>query len=1429
MNLPEEARFNMGLDVGSTTIKVVVIDSAGKIVFGSYQRHYARIRETIKEMLAVCYEKMDNISTTITITGSAGLAISEIMELHFVQEVIACNSALEKFIPGVDVSIELGGEDAKITFFGNSIEQRMNGTCAGGTGAFIDRMAGLLDTDAQGLNELAKNYKVIYPIAARCGVFAKTDVQPLLNEGAAQADIAASIFQAVVNQTISGLACGKVISGRVAFLGGPLYYLSELRKRFQETLKLSDDNAIFPEDAQLFVALGAALEADGKYLSFSDLFADLTLLEQKTLAEVPRLEPLFKDADAIAAFKQRHSKYKVPRRPLDAYQGSAFLGIDAGSTTSKIVLLDDESNILFSHYGSNDGSPVQSVINVLCELYRQIPPAVKIVYSAVTGYGEGVIKQALGIDVGEVETIAHYRAADYLLPGVSFILDIGGQDMKCMQIKDGVIDSIMLNEACSSGCGSFLETFAHSLNMDIQDFAAAAIQAKHPVDLGSRCTVFMNSRVKQAQKEGATVPDISAGLSYSVIKNALYKVIKIKKPEELGEKIIVQGGTFYNPAVLRAFEQIVGRQVICPDIAGLMGAFGAALIAKNSYKNGMLTSLLGLEELKDFAWKVTTVRCGGCANDCLLTINKFSAHKRFISGNRCERPLGKAVQGDKVKIPNLYKYKYRKLFDYEPLPLSEAYRGTIAIPRVLNMYENYPFWFTFWTELGYRVELSPASDKIIYEKGISTIPSESACYPAKLVHGHIMSLLEQGYKNIFYPCIIKEKQEQRGSDNCFNCPMVATYPEVVFNNIDQLSYPDINFIHPFLPYNNKPKLVKRLFQSLHHMSLRYQEISNAVDLAWEEDERFRTNIRKVGEKAITYIKTLGIKGVVLAGRPYHVDPEINHGLDQLITSYNMAVLTEDSVSHLGKVDRPLRVVDQWSYHSRLYAAAEYVSRNPNLELVQLNSFGCGLDAITTDQTQEIMQKRNRIYTVLKIDEGSNLGAIRIRIRSLKAAVQSREYLPLTGMLPMRSKKAERILFTKEMKARHTILAPQMSPVHFDLLEAAFNSEGYNVKVLKEVNQKTIDDGLKYVNNDACYPAVMVIGQLVNALQSGEYDLNDVSVVISQTGGMCRATNYIGMLRKAMRDAGFGQVPILSVNASGMEKNPGFKLTNKLIKKAILSIVCGDLLSRLVHRVRPYEQVPGSTETLYKHWAGICLQLAAAGDRKLFEQHIPQMIQDFDQIETVDLGSKPKVGVVGEILVKYHPVANNQIVKLLESEGVEVVVPDMLDFFLYCACDAIFDYEQLSGRRLGSFISHWVIKYIEKYRKVMRKVLERSERFQEPPTINELAAKAEKIVSLGNRAGEGWLLTAEMLELLDSGVHNIVCTQPFACLPNHVTGKAMLKTLNRLYQQANIVAIDYDPGASEVNQLNRIKLMLSVAFKRHYQQTKATDEPTIINA
>ena len=1410
--------YTLGIDVGSTTVKAVLLDSGRHLLFGDYRRHHAEIRQTLYQILLEIHDKYGNITVHPVITGSGGLSIANYLKIPFIQEVVAEASAIQEIAPKTDVAIELGGEDAKIMYFNENgnVEERMNGTCAGGTGSFIDQMASLLQTDAKGLNEYAKNYQSLYTIAARCGVFAKSDIQPLINDGATKEDLAASIFQSVVIQTISGLAQGKPIRGHVAFLGGPLHFLTQLKQAFIRTLKLDDEHIIEVENSHLFPAMGSAMNAKEDVSFRLDDLIEAASHPMKMEFEVARMDPLFADEDEYRAFRARHDQYKVKTGALKEYRGRAFLGIDAGSTTTKLALVGEDGQLLYSFYSGNNGSPINTAIRSIRELDHLLPAGVTICGGCSTGYGEALLKSAFRLDWGEVETIAHYYGASYFDPNVDCILDIGGQDMKCIRIRNGAVDSVTLNEACSSGCGSFIETFAKSLGYSVQDFAKAALFAEHPIDLGTRCTVFMNSRVKQAQKEGASVADISAGLAYSVIKNALFKVMKVSSAEELGANIVVQGGTFYNDGVLRALEKIANGHVIRPDIAGIMGAFGAALIARERCEEGKPSTMLSFEEIENLTYETTLSNCGRCNNNCRLTNIHFSDGRKFISGNRCERGLGLELKGN--GIPNLYAYKMRRIFGYKPLTRKEALRGTVGIPRVLNIYENYPFWYTFFTKLQYRVVLSPPSTHKIYEMGIESIPSESACYPAKITHGHVEWLIRHDVDFIFYPSLFYERKEFGDADNHYNCPIVSSYPENIANNVEAIVNGEVKFVHPFLAFTDLKAVTGGLLRAF--PDLPEKEVIAASRDAWEELGHTRRDIQQEGEKVLRFMEDNHVKGIVLAGRPYHLDPEINHGIPEMINSYGFAVLSEDSISHLAKPERPLTVLDQWMYHSRLYAAASFVKTRDDLDLIQLNSFGCGVDAVTTDQVNDILSGSDKIYTCLKIDEVNNLGAARIRVRSLIAAIHIRDRR--NKKRTIRSSAIRKVPFTQEMfEEKYTILCPQMSPIHFDLIEPAARSCGYNLVVLKNDNRKAVDYGLKYVNNDACYPSLYVVGQFMEALDSGKYDPDHTVIVMSQTGGGCRASNYIGFIRRALKKAGMEQIPVISANLSGLESNPGFKITFPFVTRLAFAVVFGDVMMKCIYRIRPYELEKGATDAVHQKWLKTCTDFLVGMKGlplKRVQKMCDEMIRDFDSIPIDESLKKPRVGVVGEILVKYSYAANNHLVETLEREGAEAVVPDLMGFMLYCFYNQIYKAEYLGTSKRTSLLMSAAIHLIEDV--VLRPInrsYERSRHFEPSSSIYTLVDYAKPIVSIGNQTGEGWFLTGEMVELIRSGVPNIICIQPFGCLPNHVVGKGVQKKVRKLYPEANIASVDYDPGASEVNQLNRIKLLLAGAVKNLQRQ------------
>ena len=1414
--------LRMGIDVGSTTVKVVLLDQQDNYLYKKYIRHYANILDTVYTLLQEAQVGYENENVHVAITGSGGMAMADKVRIPFVQEVIAETKAIKALYPQTDVIIELGGEDAKVTYLGRTAEHRMNGSCAGGTGAFIDQMATLLQTDASGLNTLAMNADTMYPIAARCGVFAKTDVQALLNQGASHENIAKSVFQAIVNQTIAGLACGHKIEGNVAFLGGPLTFLSELRQCFCDTLALDEEHRIIPENGELFIALGAALMNDEcRQITVGELTNEIGALIGIPMEATDRVDPLFKNEDELNEFRNRHAKAVTPKADIKEAVGPCYLGIDAGSTTLKVVLINANNEIIFSHYGPNHGKPLEKSQELIEQIYGLLPKGAYIAHSGVTGYGEAFLKRALGIDIGEVETIAHYRAAQFFCPDVSFILDIGGQDMKCTKVRNGYIEDIVLNEACSSGCGSFIDTFATSLRLPIEQFAKEGLLAPMPIDLGSRCTVFMNSKVKQAQKEGATVPDIAAGLAYSVIKNALYKVLKVKDPKDLGDHIVVQGGTFYNEAVLRAFEKLMGVEVIRPDVSGLMGAYGMALLASEAAEElqNQHSTLLDMAGLKSLQVSTSMRNCGLCSNNCMLTINAFSDGRTYVTGNRCDRGAGDMIQEKHKPVPNMVDAKLRRYFDYflkKNIPEFEG-KLRIGIPRVLNIYEDFPFWFTFFHQLGCEVVLSNYTTKDQYNKAIDTIPSDTACYPAKAVHGHIRDLAEAQVDLIWYPCI-QHGPKEFSRDNNYHCPMVISYPELIRNNMQDVMG-ETPFYAPFLPLADKKSLVPALVKALKDLPFSKGEISDAVEVAWAEQEKCKADYREMTKKTVSRLVAEQVPTIVLAGRPYHLDSGINHGIPELITSLGMAVLTEDGVAPLGYEIKHLRVVDQWSYHSRLYRAAEFVSRTEGFQIVELNSFGCGLDSIVADQVKDILSAKHKIHTLLKIDEGTNLGAVTIRLRSLQSVMErsmrkhhNPEAPVETTIDDIPSYDYDRVVFTEEMSKTYKILVPQMSPLHFQLLDPVLNSEGYDFEMLPAPTREDIEIGLKYINNDACYPAIIVVGQLMSALLSGKYDVDKTAVIISQTGGGCRATNYIGYLRKALIDAGMEQVPILSLNASDMERQPGFKLTKSFLHRMIQAVVYGDALMQCVLATRPYEINPGSADALCDYWIKKLRERITKANIFQYSKYIKNIIDDFDNLPVDKSKPRPRVGVVGEIYVKFHPSANNNINELIEKEGGEVVTSGLLDFFLYCAMDSTYRAKHLDGTWLSGFFGSLAREALELYRLPYAKAVAASKNFDPLQRMTKVAKEAAHFIDLGNQCGEGWFLTGDMIDLIEKGAKQVVCLQPFGCLPNHVSGKGMVKTLSEAYPDVRIAAIDYDPGSSAVNQANRLKLLLATMFE-----------------
>lgn len=1415
--LPNSAAL-LGLDIGSTTVKLALLNADGHVLETRYNRHGTAVRATLAALLAELAARYPDARVTAAITGSGALDLGERLGLPFIQELLATARAVAHAAPDATVAVELGGEDAKLLYLGQDVELRMNESCAGGTGAFIDQMARLLNTDAGGLNALAERHSTLYPIASRCGVFAKTDIVPLLNGGVPREDIAASIFQAVVEQTIGGLACGRPIAGKVAFLGGPLHFLPELKKLFIASLNLGPKAVVSLPYAQCAAAVGAALCVCGGSAS-----VDLSRLAERAAALVGEplpvtaraLPQLFAHEQAYAAFRNRQPAAASPQEGLlAAAQGPLYLGLDLGSTTVKALLMDAAQTPLDWCYASNGGNPLQTLLPALAAMLDKIPQGAWLAGAGATGYGAHLAESALGVDCVLVETLAHFKAAVRLVPQVSYVIDIGGQDMKCLKVENGVISDVNLNEACSAGCGAFLESFARGLGLGMEEFVRLALFAEHPADLGSRCTVFMNSKVTQAQKEGMQVSDIAAGLCYSVVRNALDKVLRIKNVAELGEHVVVQGGAFLNDALLCAMERTLGHPVYRPTFSGLMGAFGAALAAQEQLADARARSPLSGALIRGLAMRTRSFRCRDCGNHCLLTETRFSHGSRHIAGNRCDR-FSEARRGAVPPAPNLFAWKNQRLFRYEPLPEEAAPRGRLGIPRVLNMYTHYPFWFTLFTNLGYRVELSPPTNRALFAAGLASVPSQSVCYPAKLAHGHVLALLERGIKHIFFPCIPREEQEFPELCDTFSCPVACGYPQVVRENLPELASHGAVLHAPFVNLTHTAALVRNLAKEF---DLPRVQVRAAVRLALQEQRRYRHELRAEARRIYEDVRRNHGALVVLAGRPYHVDPQVHHGLPEFIAGLGAAVISEDAIPH-GGLDSPLlhslRARNQWAYPARLYRAAAWVGQadhaGARVEMVQITSFGCGLDAITTDQVRELLRAGGKLYTLIKMDEGNALASARIRIRSLLAVTRARSKAaaerPALPLAPA--------VFTRRHAASHTILVPQMAPLHFPLMVEALEGDGHQVRLLPEVSARAVDLGQAYVNNDACYPAIVAIGQLLEALCDGRCDPARTALLFSQTCGPCRASNYPGMLRKALRECGFPQVPVLRLSASGADSQPGFRPGRALMGRMVLGMLGGDMLQRLSLFTATYERHKGDTEDRTQAWLQTLAPAVRQGDVDAFQKQMPRLLRDFEQIP-LDLTPRPRVAVVGEILLTYHEDANKHIVSQIRQEGGEPLLPDLTNFMLYCLMDSIYDWRAQGGGALAALGSALAIRRVEKLRRGPRGLLAGSplaNKLMPVAHIDGLAHLGEQALSLGNAAGEGWLLPAEMLEFMHHGVNNVLCLQPFGCLPNHVVGRGSFKTVRRLHENANIMAIDYDPGSSEANQLNRIRLFMAMAKER----------------
>lgn len=1442
------SHFRLGIDLGSTTVKYVLLAPDGALLARDYRRHASAVTATLLEMLHDLSVRCPRLLVRASLSGSGALRLSERLDLPFVQEVAAAARFVQTGGAAAfggreaDAAVELGGEDAKILYLTGSQELRMNEACAGGTGAFLDQMAATLGLSLQELNAMASEASVSHPIASRCGVFAKTDVVGLLNAGTPKSEIARSVFDAVAAQTVGGLSCGRPLKERVALLGGPLCFLSELRAAFARRLAKNNVTLALMENAQYAVAYGAALQADDAAEADPQQAQTIEALRQRigalsvSDAECTGPEPLFADESERRAFADRHAKASIPVKALQQAQGDLYLGIDLGSTTVKGVLIDEAGDIVQTWYESNQGAPLLQLLPRLHALVDKLPAGSRIRSILTTGYGADLAAAALGTPLTEVETLAHQRAAAAFITDATFVIDIGGQDMKCLKVERGLITSVALNEACSSGCGAFLENFAQQLHLTMPQFVQAALTAKRPVDLGSRCTVFMNSKVRQAQRDGAGTDDIAAGLCISVVRNALEKVLRLSSPKALGDRVVVQGGTFMNDAVLRAFEKYTHLEVIRPKIAGLMGAYGAALLARER-TNGQTPVWDPKPELFETGGIIKReFRCRGCANSCRLTLHRFAGGNKFVSGNRCEFGL-KSLGGKTKRRDSFIERKIRLLFDRPVLDADKAPMGEIGILRVLNAWEHYPYWHALFTALGFRVVLTPPTDAQLVERGAETVPSQSLCLPAKIAHGHALRLIEQGVKRIWVPCVPKEEKLIAEAEDSYACPIVGGYPEALRLALRHSSE-GAEILTPFLDISKPATVEAALLEAF--PALNKAAVRRACAAAASALQAYR---RALAEDARAIWNSPG-PIIVLAGRPYHLDPYIHHGIPSLIESMGARVLTEDAVSflfnELGVRRAPVDVVNQWAFHGRLYRALEAVASRPDTELVQLVSFGCGLDAVTSEQMKRLAERLGSLYTMLKIDETDTLGAARIRLRSLFAVHGlCRDPVPVPaakqpedGSLgkqkhwaPIRfvrrllcpSSPAEALESAARtgrpvparLLAGRTIYAPQMAPVHFPIISAVLGSLGYNVKLLPHVSDEAVALGLQHVNNDACYPAIVTIGQLLQASQAPGFEPDKSTLLLAQTCGPCRATNYPTLLDWALRDIGLDRLPVLTLSGRNLTGHAHLKLGLTGLRRLCMAVVLGDVLQRLYMHAKAHEVKPGDADAALRLATSAACSAAAAGKRKGFVDAVRTMADAFNRIE-LDGKTKPKVGIVGEILLQYHPKANLATADRLREAGAEALLPDLAAFFLYCLADPIWQSKHAQGPKASAFVNSLLLGCLEGLREDAQNAMGAQGPLSYMPKLSDYLARIEGLVSPGQQAGEGWLLTAEMAEFLASGVDNVVCLQPFGCLPNHITGRGTMSALRERFPKANLISIDFEGGTAESNVANRLKLFMTRA-------------------
>jgi len=1415
--------LDMGIDIGSTTAKVVVLGGDNEILFSAYQRHNTETLVTLQTLLKEAVDHLGHVEVDLLVTGSAGMGISEKFDLPFIQEVVASAEFVSQLHPDVKTLIDIGGEDAKMIFFRDNgrPDIRMNGSCAGGTGAFIDEMATLLNLPVSELNDLASRHTMIYPMASRCGVFAKTDLQNLLSRDIPKEDIAASVFHAVVLQTLATLSRGQGSAPLILFSGGPLTFLPSLKSAFFEVLNLEPGDILDVRNAELLTAIGAALVVGSGKQAYP-------LVKLCQMLETPqesgnigenRLPPLFKDESDIKSWRTSRTAQVIERINIADLNGDRlFLGVDSGSTTTKMVLIDESGSVAYDFYTNNNGNSIQAALEGLKGIRQRFAQHGKnpsIARSVVTGYGEDLVRAAYGFDDGMVETLAHFKAASAFDNEVTFVLDIGGQDMKAIFVNNGFIQNIEINEACSSGCGSFIESFARTMGYNVEDFAQNACEAKAPCDLGTRCTVFMNSRVKQALRERAEINDISAGLAYSVIKNALHKVLQISNPDVLGSHIVVQGGTFRNPAIQRAMEQLLGKRVTCPDVAELMGAYGAALTARdncnsNGHGESNFIGLDALESAEEYGKRL--IRCRGCQNNCSITKMTFPNGNVFYSGNRCENIFsnsGKAARKG-ISLPVI---KNDLLFDRDVLPKVPP-RLTIGIPRVLNMFENFPFWNTLLVECGIAVQLSASSSNSLFQKGTAYIMSENLCYPAKLVSGHIMDLIESGVDRIFLPMVFYEECSFSDANNCYNCPIVSGYSDVIRSVVNPNVEYNIPFDMPTINFDDKKLLKKACISYLTSLGVPTKDIHRAFGIALKAQEDFKTQVRALGANILAEAKTEGRPVILILGRPYHIDPLINHKIPDIITNFGLDVITEDAVPlDLDQALNNRYVMTQWEYINRCYHAARWAGGQDHVEVVQFNSFGCGPDSYILEEVSTILGEYGKNLTVIRIDEIESAGSTKLRLRSMIETIRQNVQPDVRVHRP---RKTIRVFQNEDIS--RTLIVPDFSGFCSPPIVRPFKDLGYDIVSLPPSNRESVDVGLKYTNNEICYPAIIAIGDLIKALQSGKYALNKTAIGFSQTGGQCRATSIASMIKKALVAASFEQVPVvtLSTNLSTLNDQPGFKFDIKnYLYKAVIGMMFTDALSDMYHSSAIREVEKGTTRKvtdkyLNQFWNGtIRLELGA-----LLET-LEHAVSDFNAIGAYDR-EYPKVGIIGEIYVKYNEFSNNYVAQWLMEQDIEVVMPTFLEFFAGGIVNTIVGVQtNLKRPNLLWLICVLGKKLIRHFLDKFDGVMQEYRRYHPHHDIQDVARKADRIVSLNHQYGEGWLIAGEIGSFVEDDIYNVLCLQPFGCIANHVVAKGVQKRMKKLYPQLNLIFLDCDAGVSEVNFFNRMHFFINHAKIAHY--------------